>query len=201
MRAAQSSREREYTRREEIIAATYRAFVDKGFYDVTLQDISEYAGFSKGVTMYYFKSKEEVFQALLEWLVTKIAERMTTSVAEHFSAMDKLNALIDSVFLGARENREFYLVYLDYLSLGSRRHLFGSTHANFYEQCRELGRHIVEQGIREGTFRSVDPSAAAAVVRALVDGLCIQWLFDSREDTFTIYKERCRAAAIAFLKA
>ena len=200
MKAAQSPREREFIRREEIIVATYRAFVDKGFHNVPLQDISEYAGFSKGVTMYYFKSKEEVFQALLEWLVTRIAERMSSSVEAQHSAMDKLNALIESVFLGARENREFYLVYIDYLSLGSRHRLFGSTHATFYEQCRDLGRVIVEQGIREGTFRTVDPDAAATVVRALVDGLCIQWLFDSREDTFTIYKERCREAANAFLR-
>jgi hypothetical protein len=59
----------------------------------------------------------------------------------------------------------------------------------------------VEQGIRDGTFRKVDPEDAAAVVRALVDGLCIQWIFDTRPDAFAGYKVRCLEAAVAYLKA
>lgn len=194
-------RDKESLRREEIILATYRAFIDKGFHNVTLQDISEYAGFSKGVTMYYFKNKEEVFQALLEWLVGCIGSRMRANVEAQQSAPDKLRALIDSVFVGARENREFYQVYLDYLSLGSRNQLFGTTNTAFYGQCRELGRSMVEQGIREGSFRKVDPDEAAMVVRALVDGLCIQWIFDKRSNAFEGYKARCLEAALAYLRA
>ena len=201
MRATVSANERETARRAQIIAATYRAFIDKGFHNVTLQDISDYAGFSKGVTMYYFKSKEEVFLALLDWLVCKIGERMQANVDAEHSGPAKLRAVIDSVFVGARENREFYQVYLDYLSLGSRQSLFRAANAEFYAKCRELNRAIVEQGVREKAFRPVDPEEGAMVIRALVDGLCIQWMFDSSANSFEQYKERCLRAVLAYLEA
>ena len=74
--------------------------------------------------MYYFDSKEKVFVALLEWLVYQIAERVEHNVAEAKTVEGKLNALINSVFLNARENRRFYTVYLDFATQGLRNHSF-----------------------------------------------------------------------------
>ncbi|HZG58936.1 MAG TPA: helix-turn-helix domain-containing protein [Anoxybacillus sp.] len=41
--------------------AAFQAVSDKGYEAVTLQDIADYAGVSKGVTNYYFENKEAVF--------------------------------------------------------------------------------------------------------------------------------------------
>ncbi len=187
-------------RRDQVIRATYKAFLDKGAAEVTLQDIAEYAGCSKGVVAYHFHSKEEVYVALLEWLIAEIGRQIERNVGPAKGAEAKLLALVDTVFLSARENRRFFLVYLDFVAQGLRNPSFRPTNITFYNICRQIGAEIVEQGITEGVFRPVNREEAAAIIRAVFDGLSIQWLFDESgppEETF----ERYKAWALSSLRA
>ncbi len=193
-------------RREQIIKATYRAFTSphkKGLADVTLQDIADEANFSKGVVMYYFDSKEKVFVALLDWLLYQISERVEHNVGHAEGVEAKLHALIDSVFLNARENRRFYTVYLDFATQGLRNPLFRSLNVSFLVLCRGVGREIIEEGVKQQIFRPVDLDEAAAFIRAVVDGMCLQWLFDetsSSEETFDRYKSYAFSSIRAYLR-
>jgi TetR/AcrR family transcriptional regulator, fatty acid metabolism regulator protein len=178
-------------RREQVIRATYRAFIDKGATEVTLQDIADYAGCSKGVLAYHFHSKEEVYVALLEWLIGEIGKQVERNVGAASGAEAKMLALVNTVFLSARENRRFFLVYLDFMAQGLRHASFRSTNIAFYEMCRRVGAEIIEQGIAEGIYRPVDLEEAGTVLRAIFDGLAIQWIFDESgpaEETFERYK-------------
>jgi AcrR family transcriptional regulator len=192
-------------RREQIIRATYRAFVEKGSADVTLQDIADRAQFSKGVVMYYFREgKEQVFVALLEWLVEEIGQGLVARVRAEQGAEAKLRAMIDEVFASASANRRFYTVYLDFVTHGLRNPTFRATNISFYEWCRELNREIVETGIAEGVFRPVSGEEAAAVIRGILDGLCLQWLFEEvppgcEEAVFARYKDWALSAILGYL--
>ncbi len=192
-------------RREQIIRATYRAFVEKGSAEVTLQDIADRAEFSKGVVMYYFpEGKEKVFVALLEWLVAEIGRSVTESVQAATGAEAKLQALIDNVFSSANANRRFYTIYLDFVAHGLRQQNFRATNARFYEWCREINREIVETGVSEGVFRAVPYEEASAVIRGILDGLCLQWLFEEarpgqEDEIFARYKSWALSAILAYL--
>lgn len=190
-------------RREQVIRATYKAFIEKGAANVTLEDIAEYAGCSKGVVAYHFQNKEEVFNALLKWLIGEIVGHIEEAVTAAQGAEAKLFALLDTAFYNARDNRRFMLVYLDFVAQGLRNPTFGATNISFYEMCRRLGREIVEQGIAEGVFRPVDPEEAGAVLRSVIDGMGIQWLFDHSappEEIFTRYKNYAHSSLKAYLQ-
>lgn len=192
-------------RREQIIRATYRAFVEKGSAEVTLEDIARRAEFSKGVVMYYFpEGKEKVFVALLEWLVEEIGRGITASVRNVQGAEAKLRAMIDNVFSSAGANRRFYTIYLDFVAHGLRNPSYRTTNVSFYEWCREINREIIETGIAEGVFRPVSSEEASAVIRAILDGLCLQWLFEEvspeqEEEVFARYKSWAFSAILAYL--
>lgn len=191
-------------RREQVIRATYKAFIEKGAADVTLQDIADFAGCSKGVVAYHFHSKEEVYVALLDWLIGEIRRTAENNVAAAQGARAKMQALIDTIFYSARENRRFFLVYLDFVAQGLRNESFRPTNIFFYEICRHLGREIVQQGIAEGLFRPVNLEEAGAVVRAIFDGLSIQWLFDESgppDETFERYKAWALSSIQAYLQS
>ena len=61
VRSAQAS---EPERRLSLLKAAFREVAEKGFSEVTLDDIARRAGVSKGVTLYYFDSKEALFREL-----------------------------------------------------------------------------------------------------------------------------------------
>ena len=59
-RAAAATHESE--RRLALLKRLFAKSAEKGFSDVTLEDIADRAGVSKGVTLYYFDSKEDLFR-------------------------------------------------------------------------------------------------------------------------------------------
>lgn len=196
--AKQFVREYEDQRRQELIKATYYEVAEKGYSAVTLQDIANRAGVSKGSTLYYFQTKEDLFLGALEWLVELIHGRIRERVASVADPVDKIKQALASVFASAQESRQFFLAYTDFISIGTRNKRFHDFNAKFYSGCACLDREIIEFGISRGAFREVNVEDASSMIRALVDGFMLQWFFSS-EGTFEDYHRRCERIVLDFL--
>lgn len=188
--------EQQEARRLQLIRATYQEVAEKSFADVTLEDIAERAGVSKGVALYYFESKEDLFLAAFEHIILTVADRLKAAVAGASGPVEKIRAALDTSFVGVRENRGFYRAYLDCMSLGARNKNFRELNARFFQRCIAMDLEIVRQGVSEGLFR---PDADPAILRAIFDGLMLQWLFDDPA-TFENYRDRCERALLGYLK-
>lgn len=192
--------EQQAERREALLKATYQVLLAKPYKDVTLEDIARRAGVSKGVTVYYFHTKEEIFLACWDWLVARIGARLRASVAAASDPVSAVEAVVDSVFTDVQDLRGFYTIYLDFLSLGARNPAFGRINTAFYAHCREINHAIVTEGIRRGVFRSVDLTEAAEVSRALIDGMSIQVLFEADAAAAGPYRDHCVRALLSYLR-
>lgn len=198
MSAKQFIQEYEDQRREELIKATYYEVAEKGYSAVTLQDIAKRAGVSKGSTLYYFATKEELFLGALEWMVERVHARIGEAVAAVDDPIEKVKTVIHTIFHSAQESRQFFLAYSDFVSIGTRNKRFHDLNARFYAGCCGTDRMIIEQGIAAGAFRRIDIDDASSMVRALVDGLMLQWFFSS-DGTFDDYRRRCERVILDYL--
>lgn len=198
MAAKQFVQEYEDQRREELIKATYYEVAEKGYSAVTLQDIAKRAGVSKGSTLYYFATKEELFLGALEWMVERVHARIGEAVAAVDDPIEKVKTVIHTIFHNAQESRQFFLAYSDFVSIGTRNKRFHDLNARFYAGCCGTDRMIIEQGIAAGAFRRIDIDDASSMVRALVDGLMLQWFFSS-DGTFDDYRRRCERVILDYL--
>jgi AcrR family transcriptional regulator len=185
-------------RREELIKATFLEVSEKGYSAVTLQDIATRAGVSKGTTLYYFASKEDLFLGALEWLVERMHRRIHEAVAEVEDPVGKIRAVLQTVFASAQESRQCFLAYSDFVSIGTRNKKFHDLNARFYHGCCSHDREIIAAGQRAGVFRAVDLDEASSLIRALVDGFMLQWFF-SAEATFEDYHRRCERIVLDYL--
>lgn len=192
--------EQQALRREELLKATYQVLLTKPSKDITLEDIALRAGVSKGVTVYYFKTKEEIFRACWSWLITRIGSRMKARAQAAADPVQAVVAVVDTVFAGPTELRDFYTIYVDFMSHGVRNPGFGQVNTEFYALCREINQDIVTAGIRQGCFREVDLAEAAAFARAVIDGMCLQLLFDPDPAAFERYRNHCLNALLSYLK-
>ncbi|HKA35543.1 MAG TPA: TetR/AcrR family transcriptional regulator [Thermoanaerobaculia bacterium] len=191
----------ESERRLILLKAAFREVAEKGFSNVTLEDIAARAGVSKGVTLYYFSSKEDLFRELFGWLIDSIHERMREAVAAVEDPVEKVRALVALIFPSPSKNRAFFRAYVDFCGLAARREAFRVIDERFYAGCREVDSGIVEEGIRRGVFLPRDPDAAASTLRAIFDGLMLQWLAEKDpEASFEKYRERCESELLNYLK-
>jgi len=196
-RAAHSS---EAERRLALLKAAFREVSEKGFSEVTLDDIARRAGVSKGITLYYFDSKEALFRELFGWLIDSIHARMREAVAAEKGPVEKVRALVALIFPSPSKNRAFFRAFVDFCGLAARRDAFREVNERFYAGCREIDGGIVEDGMRRGVFLVRDRQAAGSTMRAIFDGLMMQWLSEKDpEGTFASYRERCEREILHYL--
>src|SRR5215467_7700928 len=198
MAAKQFVQEYEDQRREELIKATYYEVAEKGYSAVTLQDIAKRAGVSKGSTLYYFATKEDLFLGALEWMVEQVNIRHGEAIAKVEDPIEKVKALIGNILANAQESRQFFLAYSDFVSIGTRNKRFHDLNAKFYDGCCNHNREIISAGVQAGVFRQLNVEEASVMMRALVDGLMLQWFFSS-EGTFDEYRRLCERIVLDYL--
>lgn len=190
----------EAERRLALLKAAFREVSEKGFSEVTLDDIARRAGVSKGITLYYFDSKEELFRELFGWLIDSIHARMREAVAAEKEPVAKIRALVALIFPSPSKNRAFFRAFVDFCGLAARREAFREVNERFYAGCREIDGGIVEEGMRQGVFLVRDPREAGSTLRAIFDGLMMQWLSEKDPDsTFAGYRERCERGILNYL--
>jgi TetR/AcrR family fatty acid metabolism transcriptional regulator len=187
-------------KRLTLLKAAFREVAEKGFSEVTLEDIARRSGVSKGVTLYYFASKEELFRELFQWLIDAIGARMREAVEAVSDPVEKVRALVAITFPSPSRNRAFFRAYIDFCGLAARLESFRQIGERFYAGCRQVDRGILEEGIRHGVFRVRDAGEAASTVRAIFDGLMLQWLAEKDpESAFPTYRERCERELLSYL--
>ena len=82
-------------RMTEILDAAQKLFAEKGYAKTTVTDILAVHGLSKGVFYYYFKSKEEVMDAIIERIITEIVASAKKIVANpNLTPQQKLSEVL-----------------------------------------------------------------------------------------------------------
>ncbi|WP_243291905.1 TetR/AcrR family transcriptional regulator [Bacillus sp. FJAT-47783] len=186
-------------RRKQILKAAFQVASEKGYESVTLQDIADYAGVSKGVTNYYFKNKADVFAHLFEWITTRIYEKETESIDEKETAIEKLEAYINQVFISPTENKTFYRVYLDFLAQMKNNSRYKEINQQFYQNCFSIGKKIITQGIEENVFKVDNIEQSAISIRCMIDGSIIQWLMMDDDSLHNYYRTVCYESILQIL--
>jgi AcrR family transcriptional regulator len=186
-------------RREALVKAGYAEILEKGIEGTTLDAVVARAGSSKGGALYYFPSKEELLFAVLDWLLTQMDRTLDEVTQADRTPRARLAAELEVLFHSAEVNRRFYRVLVDFVAQAGRSERFRALLAAFFENCRRRDMAVVAAGIEQQQFRRVRPEDAAAAIRALVDGYCLQWLMAPEMVPVEVYRDRCRAVLGSYL--
>ena len=71
---------RKEDRPQEITEAAFEVFAEKGYAATTVAEVAERAGVSKGLTYLYFRTKEELFKAVIKSVVIRRVDALVDAV-------------------------------------------------------------------------------------------------------------------------
>jgi AcrR family transcriptional regulator len=170
----------------------------KGMHNMTLQDVADEAGMSKANVIYHYKTKENLVLTSMQWVLERVAARVAEATASVSGREAKITAMIDAIFRDPRRNRTFYVVYAELIAHSCRNGRFAEVNRRF----REIVTGEYEAVIRStGGMSPRAVAEAAVVVRALIDGLFLQWLEEPDwEGKFQAYKDLCVRSILASLE-
>ncbi|MGH9356308.1 MAG: TetR/AcrR family transcriptional regulator [Terriglobia bacterium] len=186
-------------RRQSLIKAAYAEILEKGIQSTTIDSVVARAGFSKGGALYYYRTRDDMLYAVLEWLLSHLDQTLERVASGEHSPRARLASELEVLFHSDEVNRKLYIVLFDFVALGLRSERFRVRLAGFFDRCRERDAAIIEEGIQQGQFRAVTADDVARTLRGLVDGYCLHWLIAGSGESLAVYRDRCRATLGACL--
>lgn len=186
----------------ELVRSTYRVMARRGSHRLSLQDVAEEAGVSKGLLLYHFKTKDNLLLATMRWALERTSQRIRKGIEGAPDSRAALGALVEAVFVGPQLNRDFHLFYLDLVEHAARVEAYGELPELLREEINDLYAQIIQRGIDDGLFDVTDANAAASVMRAQIEGTFLQWMQDDDwRATHARYRDDCKQALLRILGA
>ena len=136
-------------RRAEITETADRLFREIGYAKCSVETIIREIGVAKGTFYYYFKSKPDILEAIVDRTLSQIVE-VAESVANDaaLTAMQKMEALLSGSQIGDDDSLEV----AEMLHLPENRELHELTNIQTVLRLSPVLARIVEEGIAEGVF-------------------------------------------------
>jgi AcrR family transcriptional regulator len=160
-------------KRRQLLDAAVRVFARKGFHASRVGDIAEEAGVAHGLLYHYFKSKDEVLQAVFQENWSLLVARIESVEETEEPAADQLRH-ISAIVLRT------WLHLPDVVRVVIQE--FGRS-PELAERIGELTlpidalERVIARGIETGEFRQdIDPTFAATVVYGSIDELLTGWV-------------------------
>jgi AcrR family transcriptional regulator len=163
--------------RARLIGAAFQVFADKGYGHVTIEDVCDAAGYSRGAFYSQFDSLDELFFILYDAWATRIAEQVSTAIASGDTITD-LPGVVDRIVDTLLLERDWLVIKTDFLMYAARN----PNLAQRWSIHRAQLRAVIEESLGatnvdlNGSIGSITESARAVI--SLYDGIGIQLLLD-----------------------
>ena len=160
-------------KRQQLLGAAVRVFARKGFHASRVGDIAEEAGVAHGLLYHYFKSKDQVLEAVFHENWSILVTRIELVEESDEPAADQIRHIAAIVL-------RTWLHLPDVVRVVIQE--FGRS-PELPERIGELTlpidvlQRVIARGIERGEFRKdVDPAFAATVVYGSIDELLTAWV-------------------------
>ena len=145
---------RKEDRPQEIADAAFAAFAEKGYAATRIDDVAKRAGISKGLTYLYYKTKEDLFKAVVKNVVVRRVDTLIGSVeSSNLSSEDLIRGpLLD--FMKKVPGSPIAIVIRLLISEGPRHpDLVDYYYENVVSRGLAAIRQFVDRGVERGEFR------------------------------------------------
>ncbi len=154
-------------RKTEIIKSARRFFQTRDYDKTTMQDVMVELGIAKGTIYYYFKSKEELLEAVINDMVDEVRQRMQDVIENSTgNALERMKLLMIAGNI-ADENETI----MEHIHNPGNAGMHAKMMATAVKELAPFYAKVFEQGCKEGLFQTDCPLEAAEFILTSVQFL------------------------------
>jgi TetR/AcrR family transcriptional regulator len=173
---------------EKIFEAATDVFVDKGMDGARMQDIASHAGINKALLHYYYRTKDQLFNAVFEMIAAKVLKKFAPVFDENLSLEEKIRFFFKEHISFLQENPKLPAFVLNEINRNPARikkllknvH-FESLWQKLYDQHKsELQKYNITEEVLPQLMvsiaaLSVFPFAARGIIEGILDKVGIDF--------------------------
>lgn len=148
--------------REKICSEAYKLFAEKGFKEVTMTDICEKTGLSRGGLYRYYSGTAEIFSEILSEEYV-IADRIEKNDSAKAILEDMLEAIKNEIL---DKDLSLSLAIYEYASLGNEEFFI-----NINNKAKKRWMSLINYGMETKEFKEVDPKQVSELILYYYQGL------------------------------
>ena len=163
-----------------ILYAAIEVFAEHGYFQARISDIAIKAGVADGTIYLYFKNKEQILMAALDFAFHRFMNVAKGEIKTIQGPRERLLRLAELHLEKMGENRGIAVVFQTEVRQ-SARFLKEFSHKHLVEYF-DLVRSIVQEGQQKGIFRKeVSDKIAANCIFGALDAMVTSWLLSEKD--------------------
>jgi AcrR family transcriptional regulator len=167
--------------RAHIVGVARKIFTRYGFRKTTMEQIAASSQKGKSSIYYYFKSKEEIFRAVVEKEAEELKQKLDRTIRVDDVPIDKLKTYILFRLHHVRTVENFYAALNDeYLS---HMDFILDIRRSIDMEERQMVTEILEEGMRDGSFQLTSSEIGAIAITTMMKGLELPLLLSDAHKT------------------
>ncbi|MBM7061731.1 TetR/AcrR family transcriptional regulator [Pseudomonas sp. UL073] len=184
--------ERRAEAEQRLLLAARKIVARKGWVGMTLAEVGEEAGYSRGLAAHHFGNKAGLLRALAGFVNTQFMDMVDAEVPQRSHGLAVLKGFV-SVYLGRRDNewtntRALLALMAEAVTEDSET---VQILAEYNRSVQEYLARQVRTGIANGEIRAgVDPLATAALILGAMRGMMLQYLLDPPAVDLAVFQQQ-----------
>lgn len=164
-------------KREIILEAAQKLMCQMKGCDISVSLIAKTAGIAKGSVYYYFESKDQILDAVVEKCYKSAVREFFTEFNSEESALSKIKTLFRSAIKSEFSNKEKNLIRS--LHLSDDVELHNKMKMIAVRELSPLLTALLQQGNAEGSIQAIYPKESAEMIVAVITFFLDTSLFPS----------------------
>jgi AcrR family transcriptional regulator len=156
-------------KRENIISAAGRVFGRQGFKEARMEKVAEEAGMGKSSLYYYFLSKEELFEAVVEREAEYLKAEIIKATKDITDPYKRMKIYVIARMKAFNKSINLYTAvktnYLDHLPF------IDKVRTKYDKEEMKMVESILKDGVRNNRFKLVNTELATVAIVTAIKGL------------------------------
>ncbi len=179
-------------RRNQILEAAMAVFARQGFEEARMDDIAQEVGLSKGALYLYFKSKDAIISAILQFFFSRTMKKLQGFLESEEPPSVRVQLLrLNQYYIGEMKWMvSMQPISFQFYAVAARQKAVRQFLKRYFKDYREVLTALIQRGIDRGEFRTMQAEDVAIAIAALYEGLALLWMVDPDATTWEQTGER-----------